>query len=239
MLGVQMKKRTVWLKACYHMAAPYSIRMPPSSPFAGRALPTPGPATVQLAMIRTGIELYGLEVTRRQLFRNIVASQPLIQPPLRVGIGDRLSSVLKANSSGGLESSVGYRQVCHANGPICVFIRVPPRHSYKYKEILMGIGYWEQGNGFASCTQVQETEPVGGTYAVAFESVTSAQKIRSNFSGYVTELEETNVMWSAVVSDDLAEQSQALRHRLYVWPLVSCEHQGAGKLWQFCSLVQG
>ncbi len=232
-----MKTLAVWLKACYHMAAPYSIRMAPSSPFAGRCLPTPGPATVQLAMIRTGIELYGLDGTRRQLFPSIVASRPLMQPPLRVGIGDQLSTILKAKDDGGLESGVGYRETCHADGQIQVFVRVPLRQSGMFKEVLNGIGYWGQGHGFASCTEVQETEPVDGTYAVAFESITSSHQLRSYFTAFVTELTGTDVKWSDVVSDDFSEQCQHLRLRLYVWPLVACEHRGNGRLWQFRSLV--
>ena len=82
-----------------------------------------------------------------------------MQPPLRVGIGNQLSMILKAKDDGGLQSGVGYRETCHADGQIQVFVRVPLRQSGMFKEVLNGIGYWGQGHGFASCTEVQETEP--------------------------------------------------------------------------------
>lgn len=145
--------------------------------------------------------------------------------------------MLKAKDDGGLESGIGYRETCHADGPICVFARVPLRQRDMFTEILKGIGYWGQGHGFASCTEVQETEPVDGTYAVAFESITLGQQLRSYSTAFVTELTGTDVKWSEIVSDDYSEQFQHLRLRLYVWPLMACEHRGTGRLWQFHSLV--
>jgi hypothetical protein len=232
-----MTDEGVWLTAQYHMPATYSIRMPASSPFTGRTLPAPGPATVQLAMIRTAIELFGAEYTCKHLFPHIVSSCPRVQPPLRVGISDQLSSVLKASAGGGLGNSIGYREVCHAEGPICASIRVPMPHVDRFRKILMAIGYWGRSDGFAHCTDVQVTEPVAGSYAVAFESLTLAQASNRYFSSFVTELRGAEVEWSEVISDDLSAQSQFVLLRLYVWPLVPCEHYGAGRNWRYFSLV--
>lgn len=232
-----MKTRTVWLRASYHMATPYSIRTAPSSPFAGRSLPTPGPATVQLAMIRTSIELFGLEVTRRLLFPSIVASEPLTQPPMQVAMSDQLSKMLKARDDVELELGLGYRESCHADGQTRVFIRVPLRQSEMFREIAKGIGYWGQGHGFACCTEVLETEPVQGTYAVASDSITPDQQLRSFFTAFVTEFTGTDVKWSEVISDDYSTQFHHLRLRLYVWPLVAYGYRGPGQLWRFHSLV--
>jgi hypothetical protein len=71
-----------WLAAEYHLPSLYSCRVPMSSMNSALALPAPGPATVRLALIRTGIEVFGLEYVRDELFPQIRAMGIRIHPPV-------------------------------------------------------------------------------------------------------------------------------------------------------------
>jgi hypothetical protein len=77
-------QRGIWLTASYIFASLFSYRMPISSSVAARALPTPGPATVRLALVRVGFELFGEETTREVLFPTIRTMAVRIQPPEQV-----------------------------------------------------------------------------------------------------------------------------------------------------------
>lgn len=67
----------VWIAADYHFPSTYSCRIPMSSVSTALAMSTPGPATVRLALIRTGIKLFGLEMTRDELFPVVRDGKPL------------------------------------------------------------------------------------------------------------------------------------------------------------------
>jgi len=73
-----------WIAADYHFPSTYSCRIPMSSISTALAMPTPGPATVRLALIRTGIKLFGLEMTREELFPVIRDMTVRVRPPERV-----------------------------------------------------------------------------------------------------------------------------------------------------------
>src|SRR2546423_2086870 len=70
-----------WLAAEYHLPSLYSCKVPMSSMNSALVLPAPGPATVRLALIRTSIELFGLECVRDELFPQIRAMGTRIRPP--------------------------------------------------------------------------------------------------------------------------------------------------------------
>jgi len=57
-----------WFAADYHFPATYSCRLPFSSSNSALVSPAPGPATVRLALIRVGLELFGRDVVRDSLF---------------------------------------------------------------------------------------------------------------------------------------------------------------------------
>src|SRR5712692_5726403 len=82
-----------WLAADYHLPAAYSCRVPMSSITSALALPAPGPATVRLALIRVGIEVFGIEYVQSVLFPHICAMPIHIRPPERVAF---TSHVLRA-----------------------------------------------------------------------------------------------------------------------------------------------
>jgi hypothetical protein len=62
---------TLWLAAEYHFPSTYSCRIPMSSMSSASAMPAPGPATVRLALIRTGIEYIGIEAMRDTFFPDL------------------------------------------------------------------------------------------------------------------------------------------------------------------------
>src|SRR5262249_20927109 len=78
--------QTIWLAADYHFPGTYSCRVPMSSMNSIRAMPAPGPATIRLALVRTGIELFGEKRTRHDLFPIIRSAEIAIRPPERVAI---------------------------------------------------------------------------------------------------------------------------------------------------------
>jgi hypothetical protein len=57
-----------WLAFEYHFPTTYSCRFPLSSSNSALISPAPGPATVRLALIRVGIEVFGRDVVRDKLF---------------------------------------------------------------------------------------------------------------------------------------------------------------------------
>jgi hypothetical protein len=73
----------IWLAADYHFPSTYSCRIPMSSMSSARVAPAPGPATVRLALIRRGIELFGIEGVRDELFPTIRALSVRVRPPER------------------------------------------------------------------------------------------------------------------------------------------------------------
>jgi hypothetical protein len=91
-------QRGIWLTADYRFVAVFSYRMPMSSITAARVLPTPGPATVRLALVRTGFELFGEEVTRTVLFPTIRRMAVRIQPPEQVAFSWQTIRGYKATS---------------------------------------------------------------------------------------------------------------------------------------------
>ena len=120
----------LWLAADYHFPSTYSCRIPMSSAGSAMITPAPGPSTVRLALIQTGIELFGLKTTQHDLFP-IIRSAPIqIQPPEKVAISlHRLRAHKwekgKAGKQDRFQESVILREMAHATEPCTVFIQVP------------------------------------------------------------------------------------------------------------------
>ncbi len=64
----------------------FDILIPMSSANSAPVMPAPGPATVRLALIRVGIEAFGGEITREELFPLLRSAAVRIRPPERVAI---------------------------------------------------------------------------------------------------------------------------------------------------------
>jgi len=126
----------IWLTADYRFVAVFSYRMPMSSSAAARVLPTPGPATVRLALVRTGFELFGEEVTRETLFPTIRAMAVRIQPPEQVALSWQTIRRYKATSKRDaviLNEAPTEREMAHTGGTLRIAVNVPPRQEEPFE----------------------------------------------------------------------------------------------------------
>lgn len=226
-----MPVEKVWLAAHYHMPMVYSYRSPVSSPMAGVALPTPGPATVQLAMIRTGIDLFGSDYVKTKLFQHILACQPMIKPPDRVAISEQTLKLDKGDGYG-----IAYRQMIHAMGEMIVYVRVDADVISEIATLLRGIGYWGQTNSFAYCIDVCQQLPKVSDCIRPAEDIDSTDSCLPYFTGYVTELAGPSLSWTDV-TEERKRSGAPIRQRLYVWPLVACEHRSTPQVFRHCALI--
>ena len=80
----------MWLAADYHFPSTDSCRIPMSSMSSAPAMPAPGPATVRLALIRTGIECFGLDAVSDELFPILRSAPVRVRPPERVAISQHV-----------------------------------------------------------------------------------------------------------------------------------------------------
>jgi len=121
-----------WLAAEYHLPATYSCRLLFSSSNSALVSPAPGPATVRLALIRTGLEIFGRDVVRDSLFPWIRAASVFIRPPEGVALSEQVLRAYKADTDKGRVSfgkSVVYWQMAHAQGTMTVYVEHPPDKS--------------------------------------------------------------------------------------------------------------
>lgn len=237
----QGKSSTVWLAAHYVFATLYSCRSPVSSASSVLITPTPGPATVRLALIRNGIELYGFEQVRAELFSLICSAEIVIRPPERIAISAHNLHAYKNSENARLavphlNRSICYREYAHASGPMTIYIRVPVRHQGAVQSILRGIGYWGQAHSLAQCTQIDCANPVRLECAAPLRTFNVQAPVRHLVAGFVTEFRDSEVTWDEVVTGMNLVKKDVIRPELYVWPMKVCAQYANGRLLQRCSL---
>jgi hypothetical protein len=232
-------ERGIWLTADYTFASVFSYRMPMSSITAAQALPTPGPATVRLALLRTGFELFGEDATREHIFPIVRAMAVRIQPPERIAIGQqrlRGYKATKKHETITIKESPILRDMAHCAGSLRIGINVPSADEPLFRELFTGIGYWGQASGLAWCTDIgQETLAVTSCIA-PLQSISRTQQIRGLFTGLATEFRQAAVAWQAVVPALHERQSCALHPNVYVWPLQVIEQRSTGIVLERCSI---
>lgn len=163
-----------WLVAEYHVPATYSCRLPLSSPNSALVSPAPGPATVRLALVRVGLELFGTQVVRDELFPWIRTAALLIRPPERVALSEQVLRAYKAETDGErvlLGESVISRQMAHAEGSMMVYLELPRSEHDRWKKLLLSIGYWGQASSFTTCLEVSERHPLKDECAQPLQEV--------------------------------------------------------------------
>jgi hypothetical protein len=225
----------VWLAADYHFPAMYSCRVPMSSMYSALAMPAPGPATVRLALIRTGIELFGIDYTRDKLFPAVRSAEIHIRPPEKVAISPQLIRAYKGSEGGSraadrLDESPIYREVAHATGPMTVYIKVPANCEDNCREMLRAIGYWGQANSLAVCVGVDRTPPRTGETAMPLAALNVTRPIQQFFSCVVSEFRDAQVRWKDVMPRLGSQGVDAIKLAVYVWPMVICERRSGGKM---------
>lgn len=231
-----------WLAADYHVPTTYSCRVPMSSPHSALAMPAPGPATVRLALIRTGIEVFGDGYTRERLFPIIRSAEIRVRPPERVAFSTQILRGYKvseesANRPTSYTESIGYRELVHASGSMTLFLNVPSSAELEFASLLQSIGYWGQSDSLVCCTNVRHTEPPDGEYALKFSDLSPSLQVQDYFVCIAGEFSSEQVRWSEVMPDISQTGSPAIRLDLYIWPLVVREQHSGGRVLHYRSLM--
>jgi hypothetical protein len=233
MVREKKSPESVWLAADYHFPTTYSCRVPMSSTSSALAMPAPGPATVRLALIRTGIELFGIDYTRDELFPVIRSAEIRVRPPERVAFSTQIIRAYKgsaAGANGRLDESPVYREAAHATGPMTIYIKIPTRYEDEFCEALMAIGYWGQANSLACCVGINATAPKTGEFAMPLDDLNANRPLRQFFSCVVSEFRDARVNWDEVMPVLRPGRVDALKMEVYAWPMVICERRRGGKL---------
>jgi hypothetical protein len=229
----------IWLTAEYTFASLFSYRIPMSSSVAARALPTPGPATVRLALVRTGCELFGEEITRDVIFPTIRAMAVRIQPPEQVAFSWQTIRGHKATSKRDaviLNEAPTEREMAHTAGVVRIALTIPPAQESLFRELLAGIGYWGQASGLAWCTRITNDAPDAALCIRPIRLMHGTQQVGSLFSGLATEFRSSTVEWKEMIPELSEQQSCAIKPEVYVWPLRVCEQHSAGLMLERCSI---
>ena len=225
-----------WIAASYHMPILYSCRSPISSPMTGVALPTPGPATIQLALVRVGVELFGVDYVRDRLFLHIISCHPVVQPSEWIAISDHFFKAFKADNKGYLVEAPSYRQMAHAEGEMIIYGEFPKAVAKDFRSVFSCIGYWGQSGSFSCCTKVEEHEPVLGSVMMPVDEVGIESRLETFFSAFTTELIPDRLSWEDLTANSTGLRS-TLEQRLYVWPLRVSKHINSSILLEYCPLL--
>ena len=222
-----------WLAAEYDLPSLYSCRVPMSSMNSVQALPAPGPATVRLALIRTGIEAFGLRYTQDELFPTIRAMQICIRPPERVALTQQTLHAFKVDEqAGGAQYSTApiSREMAHASGPLTVYIEVPAHEVSQWAALLKAIGYWGQSSSLASCTGVHQGIPDPKECVTPLRDWHSPGQLAPFLSSILSEFRSRMLSWDEVMPSIGKQKAEPLALDVYVWPLVIAEQHGRGRL---------
>ncbi|MDP9310607.1 MAG: hypothetical protein M3R24_06915 [Chloroflexota bacterium] len=206
------------------------------------AMPAPGPATVRLALIRSGIELFGLGYTRGILFPIIRDISICIRPPERLTLSNQLLRAYKGQAGGAksfdsLEESLVYREVAHAEGVLTVYLRVNLDREAAFRDLLNGIGYWGTASSFASCTGIVRASPNLAECAQPLSSISQHVRVDRLFACLVSEFIAAPVRWDDVMPERQSGRTQVLQLQVYIWPLAVKPQCGAGRVLERCVLI--
>ena len=224
----------VWVAAEYHFPSTYSCRIPMSSMSSATVMPAPGPATVRLALIRTGIECFGLDAVSDELFPVLRAAPVRVRPPERVAISQHILHGYKWSEDKAkhrtVQESIIVREMAHANGPLTVFLQIPQEVEHRLRVVLRSIGYWGQSSSLASCLGITTSSPVPGECARPLAELDGNVPLRPYFSCLATEFRSELIAWYDILSVNEDTQKGILRLEIYVWPMLTVYHHGTQKL---------
>src|SRR5215472_16878770 len=211
-----------WLAAEYHVPSLYSCKVPMSSMNSALALPAPGPATVRLALIRAGIEVFGFECVRDELFSQIRAMEIRIRPPELVSMTIQTLHAYKVDEQAiGMQITTApiSRECAHASVPLTIYLEVSSKEVPRWTEILRAIGYWGQGNSLVYCTNVCESVPDPNECVMQIRKWTSQEPLEPFFSSFLTEFRDTMISWNDVLPMLGARKAAILKIDMYIWPM--------------------
>ena len=215
-----------WFAAEYHFPSTYSCRLPLSSAASALISPGPGPATVRLALIRVGIELFGPKVVQEELFPWIRSARLRVRPPERVAISEQVVRAYKTTEKGGAISvaeSVVYREMAHAEGSLMLYIEFPQEERDRWHLLLRSISYWGQASSFTTCLEISEDAPVENECVQPLREVSTSTALQPFFSCILSEFRTSSLSWHNVVPREedspLEPVNSVLKWEIYVWPL--------------------
>lgn len=199
----------VWLAADHHFPSTYSCRIPMSSMNSALIMPAPGPATVRLALLRTGIECFGLDVVRDELFPILRQAPVRIRPPACVAISQQVLRAYKWNEDkakrSSAQESIITREMAHASGLMTIFLQVPQAVEQRLRVVLQAIGYWGQSSSLTSCMGVTTIPPVPRECATPLALLDGTLPLQPYFSCLTTEFRSERLSWEEIVPDDDAQ----------------------------------
>jgi hypothetical protein len=220
-----------WVRAEYHLPTLSSCRVPMTSITSARALPTPGPATVRLALIRTGIEVFGIPYMESVLFPLITALPLHIRPPERVALAPHVLHAYKIDDKTQQQSCAPIsREMAHAEGPLTIYLHLPIAMQDRFRQLLQMVGYWGQASSLACCTGIEQSQPPLDECATPLHLFKNHAPLRPFFSSLLSEFRATTLSWHDVMPLLGNTSPNPLRMEIYVWPLVTVMHHGSGRL---------
>lgn len=189
---------------------------------------------MRLALIKTGIECYGLDTVRDELFPILRSMAVRVRPPERVAISQHLLRgykwVEEKAKRGVVQESIIVREMAHAGGPMTVYLQVPKDFEPRLRVMLQAVGYWGQSSSLACCLGVTETPPVPGESALPLARLDGTIPLRPYFTCLATELCADRLSWDELVAGEGTHEPEALRLDVYVWPMIIEYRQGAQKV---------
>jgi hypothetical protein len=224
-----------WLCADYHFPALYSIRAPLSSMSSARALPAPSPSTVRLALVRTGIELFGIDAIREVFFPVIRAMSVAIRPPERVAISTQRLRAYKVTKSKDKETNqfvetIVYREYVHAQGVMSIYVDIPTDHRSAFVELFQAIGYWGQAHSLTQCVAVTKRAPEFTECLTPLRSLSDMHRLQSLVISLASEFRSPDLQWHEILPIVSEQPNDPLMIELYVWPMVVIEQRGRNRL---------
>jgi hypothetical protein len=189
---------------------------------------------VRLALVKAGIECFGLEAVRDQLFPVLRTIAVRIRPPERVAISQQVLRAYKWSVDKRrrtiVQESIIVREMAHAWGPMTIFLQVPEDFEQRLRVMLLAVGYWGQTSSLTTCTGITRTPPVPGECATTLALLNEAVALRPYFSCLATEFRSDRLSWYDIVPDDGTQRTEALLIDIYVWPMIIDYRHGAQKL---------
>lgn len=222
---------STWLCADYHLPSTYSCRVPMSSITSALASPAPGPATVRLALIRAGIEVFGHDYVQAALFPHIRALPLHIRPPERVALTPQVVRAYKVEDKTQeiMEAPVS-REMAHAEGFLSIYLSVPQALQEPFRQILGMIGYWGQASSLAWCANLQNSDPLTEECVMPLRLFKNHAPVRPFFASILSEFRDPQVSWNEVMPHLRGRIANPLRLDVYVWPLIERMQHGSGKV---------
>jgi len=204
------------------------------SPYSAQTLPVPGPSTIRLSLIKTSIELYGMEQTENIVFPFVKDASIKIRPPREIGITSHMLKMLKPAKKQAMRETIGYREFAHTKDIMTIYFQIQNNTRNMFAELFDSIGYWGQASSFATCIRIYEEEPsqkeiiqpLINFQAIGFE-------MKQVFTSFVSEWMYEKVFWKEIIG---IQPSPFIKTKVYIYPLAFCERQSTDSRLLYCSL---